>query len=85
MFHLYVIKSCLKDWRYIGISANIGKRLAQHNSGGVQSTKPYRPLRLIYQEVFIDKKSARRRELFLKKNAKARKDLFEKLRQAPIF
>ena len=79
MFYLYIIKSSLKDWRYIGIAANIGVRLAQHNSGGVQSTKGYRPLTLVHQEEFTDKTSARKRELFLKRNAKARQDLFESL------
>ena len=85
MFYLYVLKSTVRDWKYIGIAADTSKRLVQHNSGGVQSTRPYRPLRLVHQEEFADKKSARQRELSLKKNAKARKDLFEQLKQALIF
>lgn len=79
MFYLYILKSTKKDWRYIGTTADVINRLAEHNAGEVKSTKAYKPLILVYQESFHDKTSARKREIFLKKNAKARKELFEKI------
>ena len=83
MYHLYILKSENRDWHYIGITANIENRLAEHNAGAVKSTKGCRPLTLLYRESFSDKTIARKREIFLKRNAKARKELFEKI-NAPI-
>ena len=75
MFYLYVLQS--KNGRhYIGITADLEKRLIKHNNGGVRSTKSYRPWQVIYREGVIDKISARKREIFLKRTAKAREDLF---------
>ena len=83
MYYLYILKSIAHNWHYIGITANLENRLAEHNSGEVKSTKAYKPLNLIYTETFINKMTARKREIHLKKNAKARKELF-KLIIAPI-
>ena len=79
MYYLYIIKSNIKTWHYIGITDNIEKRLREHNLGKTQSTKPYRPFVLIYKEQFEDKTLARKREIFLKKTAKARKELIESI------
>ena len=76
MYYLYILKSFQKDWHYIGITANIENRLAEHNAGEVKSTKAYQPLILLHKEQFLNKTEARKREIFLKKNAKARKELF---------
>lgn len=81
MYFLYILKSEAKNWHYIGITKNIAKRVAKHNAGGVRSTKPHRPLLLIYQETFPNLISARAREIFLKNTAKARNELFERLQK----
>lgn len=84
MYHLYIIQSTTRAWHYIGITADIPKRIVEHNAGKVKSTKPYRPLQLVYKEVFPDKTTARKREIFLKKTAKAREEIFNKIRGAIV-
>lgn len=50
MFCVYAIIS-KKDGRiYVGMSQNVKKRLAEHNSGRTKSTKGFRPWILIYWE-----------------------------------
>ncbi len=63
---IYVLFS-LKDKKlYIGYTTNLEKRLSEHSSGKVTSTKDRRPLILIFHEVFTNKNDARGREVFLK-------------------
>ncbi|MEJ5351107.1 MAG: GIY-YIG nuclease family protein [Melioribacteraceae bacterium] len=66
MFYVYVLLS-LKDFkRYIGFTENLHRRLWEHNSGLVKSTKNRRPLKLIYHESFSSKHEAMMREKFFK-------------------
>ncbi|MBI5872865.1 MAG: GIY-YIG nuclease family protein [Candidatus Omnitrophica bacterium] len=54
MYYVYVLLS-LKDKKfYIGFSEDVKKRLADHNAGRNTSTKPRRPLKLIYYEAHLD-------------------------------
>lgn len=46
---VYVIINKAKDYKYIGISQDLNKRLKQHNAGVTQSTKPHRPFERIIQ------------------------------------
>ncbi len=65
MYYVYVLQN--KEGRlYRGSSADLKKRLLNHNSGKVRSTKKGRPWKLIYYEAFISKTTARKEELFLK-------------------
>ncbi|MCJ7777142.1 MAG: GIY-YIG nuclease family protein [Sedimentisphaerales bacterium] len=50
----------------MGYTKNVRERLAQHNSGQVQSTKERRPMKLIYWEGCINQQDATRREKYLK-------------------
>jgi len=79
MYYLYILKSLARNRHYIGITGNLENRLRKHNTGNVISTKPYRPWKLVSSEIFTDKTSARKREIFLKRTAKARKELFDKI------
>lgn len=54
------------DHHYIGYTTNIKQRITTHNNGLVISTKKYRPWRLIYAELYLDKQDAMGREKFLK-------------------
>ena len=84
MYYLYILKSEIKNWRYIGTTEDLGNRFNEHNAGEVRSTKAYKPFKIIHTEQFTDKTSARKRELFLKKNALARKEIFDKVGIGPI-
>lgn len=57
----------LKDKRfYVGFTEDLKRRLTEHATGLVSSTKARRPLKLIHYEYFIDKADAKAREVFLK-------------------
>ena len=51
---------------YVGLTNDLKRRLAQHSRGETKSTQNRRPLKLIYYEVYSDKKDAERREKYLK-------------------
>jgi len=50
MWYVYVIKSLNSDFRYIGSTSNVDRRLDEHNQGKSLSTKHYLPFEL---EMFI--------------------------------
>ena len=66
MFTVYILKSNKDDKRYVGFTDNLDRRLSEHNSGKVKSTKYRKPLELIYYENFADKSDAMEREKFFK-------------------
>lgn len=66
MFYVYVLQSKKDKKRYIGFSADLKKRINEHNKGRVKITKNRLPLELIYYEAFKDKEAACRQELFYK-------------------
>ncbi len=66
MYFTYVLHS-LKDNRlYIGYTNDIDRRVFQHLTGKVKSTKNRMPLQLIYYEAYVEKQDAKGREKFLK-------------------
>lgn len=70
---VYILLS-LKDHRtYTGSTDNIERRLTQHNSGQVKSTKDRLPLKLLFTESFETIKEARKREQWWKSGAGRRK------------
>jgi putative endonuclease len=75
MFYLYILKSELENWYYVGMTADIQKRLGQHNKGEVRSTKARRPYRVVYTEEYPTKTEARKRELQVKRNWQIKKEI----------
>lgn len=67
MFYVYIIQSINFGRYYIGYSSNLEKRLNEHNSGIVKSTKHYVPYKLIFKELHETRKSAMKREKEIKK------------------
>jgi putative endonuclease len=65
-YYTYILVSEKNGRRYFGSCENLEKRLSNHNAGKVRSTKPYRPYKVHYFEVFDLKKDAVLRELFFK-------------------
>ncbi len=72
MFYVYILKSETSGRYYIGYSEDPDRRLAEHNSGKVKSTRNFRPWVKIYTEAFPDEVSAIRREREIK-SMKSRK------------
>lgn len=63
---LYILRSKNDGKHYTGITQDLERRLAYHNSGRVRSTKARRPLEIIYSETFSSMSEARQREKYLK-------------------
>jgi putative endonuclease len=69
MYFTYVLYSKSHNRFYAGMSADISKRVAEHNAGKTKSTKGYRPWELLFAEEFSTRIEARERELYLKTGA----------------
>ncbi len=67
MFYVYIIQSQLDGSFYIGQTADLEKRLKQHNDGETRTTSKKRPWNLVYSEAFDSRSEAIKREHFLKK------------------
>ena len=65
-FYVYVLQSEFDGNFYVGYTSDIRKRIKQHNSGGVRSTKGRRPLKLVYWEGCLNQQDATHREKYLK-------------------
>jgi putative endonuclease len=66
MHYVYILKSKNKNWVYVGSTNDLRRRFKQHENGENQSTKAYRPFRLIHYEAYLAKSDAVRREDYLK-------------------
>ena len=65
MYYVYFLKLSNNDL-YKGGTSDLKRRIEEHNSGSVESTKNYRPLILVGYEAYVLKSDAQRREKFLK-------------------
>ncbi|MBI2051599.1 GIY-YIG nuclease family protein [Candidatus Roizmanbacteria bacterium] len=64
--HVYVLRSKIKDFIYVGYTTDLRKRLDTHNSGKEKSTKHYIPFELIFYEAYRSMVDAKRREEYFK-------------------
>lgn len=69
MYYVYVIKSIGYNWVYVGMTENLEKRLASHNTKKVLSTKFKAPFKLVYFEEVFTSQEARIKEKYFKTNA----------------
>jgi len=65
-FFAYILKSEKDRKYYYGHTSYLKKRLKNHNSGKVKSTKSRRPMKMFYSEEFSCKSDAMKREMFFK-------------------
>jgi putative endonuclease len=66
MYWVYAIKSQIDNRIYVGMTSNVDKRVAEHNSAKTRSTKAFVPWVLIYKESAESRSQARCREKYLK-------------------
>ena len=66
MWYVYIIKSAVKRWYYVGSTNRPEERLREHNTGRVQSTKAYIPFEVSYLINFDTEEEARKYERRLK-------------------
>lgn len=65
-YYVYVLISEIDNLFYTGYTKDLRKRLSEHDSGKVNSTRDRRPLKLIYFEGCLNQQDATRREKYLK-------------------
>ena len=82
MYYTYVLHGSSNPSFYIGHSADLKKRLKEHNSGHVSSTKRGIPWTLVYYEAFLNLSSAQERELKLKQRGRAWQELKRRIDSA---
>lgn len=66
---VYVLISQVDGNLYTGFTADLSRRLDEHNSGHSLATAPRRPFRLLFCEYHASKSDALRRESYLKTTA----------------
>lgn len=73
MFHyVYLLQSDKSRDLYVGYSADLKRRIMEHNTGSNFSTKSKRPWQLISYEAYLNEEDAKRREKYLKTSQGAR-------------
>lgn len=79
MYYVYLLQSEKSEKFYVGFTSDLKRRLEEHNTGKVQSTKAYIPYKLVYFEGFRSKKDALIREKKLKHHGQGIRRLKERL------
>jgi putative endonuclease len=69
MYYVFLLQSESDHGLYIGYSANLRRRLAEHRAGMAMATSYRGPWRLIYYEAYVEQADALGREEFLKSGA----------------
>ncbi len=80
MYYVYVLRNESSEF-YTGYTANLEKRLEQHNVGINQSTKNHQ-WELVYYEAYTNECYAHKREQALKKNRRMSKFLMERIKES---
>ena len=65
-YYVYVLRSLVKDFIYVGFSMDLRIRFKEHNNKEELSTKHYAPFELIHYEAYRNIKDAKRREEYFK-------------------
>ncbi len=81
-YYVYILKSRKNGIFYIGYTNNLRRRLEEHNSGKVLSTKYHFPYELIYFEGYKSRKDAITREKALKHHGQGIRRLKERLKNS---
>ena len=67
VWYVYLLESeALKGERYIGITSDLKRRLAEHNAGKSGHTSKFRPWRIVTYVAFSDQAKATSFEIYLK-------------------
>ena len=66
MWNVYIIKSKVKKWYYVGSTNRLFIRIEEHNKGKVTSSKSFKPFDLIFKKEFDLESDARNYEKLLK-------------------
>lgn len=79
MFYFYILGSHKDNELYYGSTNDLKRRVIEHNSGKVLSTKSRRPFKLLYYEAYTTEGEARKREVTIKLRGNARFQLLKRI------
>lgn len=79
MWYVYILKSNLKDWYYIGSTNNLNRRLLEHNSYKVRSTKAYSPFKIVWTKKIHNESDCRNYEKMLKSKRTEKESIIRSL------
>ena len=65
-YYVYILISEVDQKFYTGYTTDLKKRIENHNSGNVLSTKSRLPMKLLYWEGCLNQQDATKREKYLK-------------------
>ena len=82
MYYVYLIKREKHDFTYIGSTVDLKNRFKEHNAGVNDSTRFYRPFKLVYYEAYLDKEDALSRENKLKHHGSSVGHLKKRIRNS---
>ena len=68
MYYVYILQSIPTGRYYVGSTQNVENRLRKHNAGHSNSTKAYRPWRLVHTAEFETRSDAIHREYEIKRH-----------------
>jgi len=66
MFYVYIMRSEVREYWYVGLTNDLKKRFLRHQAGKNRTTSVYKPFKLIYSEQYDCRTKARAREKYLK-------------------
>jgi len=69
VYYVYILQSEKDKSCYAGVTADLKRRIAEHNNGGSKYTNSKRPYRLIWYGAFYDKQRAYEFEIYLKSSS----------------
>lgn len=52
-YHVYAIRSCKRNYIYVGLTNNPQRRIEEHKRGKERTTRPYTPFRILLKEKSI--------------------------------
>jgi putative endonuclease len=73
MYTIYILQSLKDNRTYVGYSADVNRRLSEHNNGKVTATKNRKPFKIIFTEKIDTLGEAKKRELYWKSRAGRKK------------
>ncbi|HEY4501000.1 MAG TPA: GIY-YIG nuclease family protein [Candidatus Paceibacterota bacterium] len=69
MYYVYILQSQKDDSRYVGVTADLKKRLHQHNAGHSTYSTTKRPYKICWYTAFVSKEKAYAFEKYLKSSS----------------
>ena len=84
MYYVYMLKSAKTRFLYIGITSDLKRRFAAHNSERTsrEFTQRHKPWKLVYYEAYQSERDARDREVALKKSGANRGHLKKRVKRS---